>query len=289
MPNFGRPLWMGRPAPVVLALKAVTLVLIVAIVSTSLATEQQIDAGGGYVFFPAPATLDAYAGVLAGGVVTRSIIVSALVTLVGTAISLAATILAAHALSRRGSLFHTPILSLVLLTFLFTPGIIPVYLTVKELNLLDSYAALILPVAVNAFNIVIVRGFFMSVPSELLDSARIDGASEFRVLTRIVMPLSRAVLAVVGMFYAVGYWNAFFSALLYLDDSSKWPLQLIVRTYVLQGSPIGKEAAAIGGALPPTQALQMAVVVLAILPIAAIYPFVQRHLRSGVLTGAVKG
>lgn len=291
-----RPLWMGRPTPVTMGAKALTLVLIIGIiglpflviVSTSLATEAQINSSGGYVLLPSPPTLDAYARILSGGVVTRSVIVSAGITLAGTAISMVATVLAAYALSRRGSLFHTPLLTLLLLTFLFTPGIIPVYLTVKELHLLDSYWSLILPVAVSAFNVVIVRGFFMGVPAELLDSARIDGASELRILLTIVIPLSRAVLAVVGMFYAVGYWNAFFSALLYLDDSSKWPLQLIVRTYVLQGTPLGKEAAEVG-TLPPTQALQMAVVVLAILPIALIYPFVQRHLRSGTLTGAVKG
>ncbi|MFC7619404.1 carbohydrate ABC transporter permease [Microlunatus sp. GCM10028923] len=295
-PGVGRPIWMGRPPAVVLALKALALIVIVAliafpfliVVSTSLATEAEINAGGGYVLLPTTPTLDAYLQVLAGDVVTRAIVVSLGVTVVGTAVSLVSTVLAAYALSRRGTLLHRPLLTLVLLTFLFTPGLIPIYLMIKQLGLLDSYWALILPGAVSAFNLVIVRGFFMGIPGELLDSARIDGASEFRILAQIVVPLSRAVIAVIGMFYAVGYWNAFFSALLYLNDSTKWPLQLVLRTYVLQGTPIGKEAAEVG-VLPPTQALQMAVVVLAIIPIACIYPFLQRHFRRGVLTGAVKG
>lgn len=287
---------MGKPPAMILALKAVALVGMVSVVafpflivvSTSLADEAQINAGGGYVILPTNPSFDAYLQVLSGGVVTRAILVSLGVTLVGTTISLSSTVLAAYALSRRGTLLQRPLLTMVLLTFLFTPGLIPVYLMVKQLGLLDSYWSLILPTTVSAFNIVIVRGFFMGIPGELLDSARIDGASEFRVLGQIVLPLSKAVIAVIGMFYAVGYWNAFFSALLYLNDSTKWPLQLVLRTYVLQGTPLGKEAAEVG-VLPPTQALQMAVVVLAIIPIACVYPFLQRHFRRGVLTGAVKG
>ncbi|WP_246186932.1 carbohydrate ABC transporter permease [Microlunatus speluncae] len=291
-----RPVWMGRPSAIVVLLKGLALLAVVAIVvfpfmiviSTSLASEEAINAAGGYLIIPQDPSLEAYRTILAGGVVSRAIVVSLGITVVGTAVSLISTVLAAYALSRRGALLQKPLLTLVLLTFLFTPGIIPVYLMVKQLGLLDSYWSLILPGAVSAFNLVIVRGFFIGIPAELMDSARIDGAGEFRVLWQIVIPLSKAVIAVVGMFYAVGYWNSFFNALLYLNDSSKWPLQLVLRTYVLQGTPMGKQASEVG-ALPPTQALQMAIVVLAILPIACIYPFLQRHFRSGVLTGAVKG
>src|SRR5207253_1368751 len=123
---------------------------------------------------------------------------------------------------------------LVILTLFFNVGIIPNYLLVRELGLLDTYASLILPVLVNAFYLVIMRQFFLDLPSDLLESARIDGASEPRVLVSIVLPLSGAVVAVVTLFYAVAYWNAFFNALLYLTDNSMWPLQLIVRQYVLQ-------------------------------------------------------
>ena len=289
-------MWAERPTWLTQLLKAVTLLLIVAVVvvpmlvvvSTSLASQAEIDRAGGYVLIPREPTLEAYRSVLAGGVVTRAILVSVGVTLVGTAVSLSSTVLAAYALTRRQMIGQRFLLMMVLFTFLFTPGMIPVYLMVKELNLLDSYWSLILPTAISAFNLVIIRGFFQGVPGELLDSARIDGAGEWRVLLQIVLPLSTAVVAVVGLFYAVGYWNAFFSALLYLNDSAKWPLQLVLRTYVLQGTPLAKEAAEVGE-LPPAQSLQMAVVVLAIIPIACVYPFIQRHFRSGVLTGAVKG
>ncbi|HEY3610725.1 MAG TPA: carbohydrate ABC transporter permease, partial [Pseudonocardiaceae bacterium] len=151
---------------------------------------------------------------------------------------------------------------------------------------LDSYWALILPTAVNAFNLVIMRNFFMGVPQDLRDAAVIDGAGDFRILLRVVLPLSRAVVAVIGLFYAVAYWNAFFNALLFLSDATKWPLQLILRIYVLQGQALETDA----GASPPAQpAVQMAVVVLAVIPVLLVFPFVQRHFTKGVTIGAVKG
>jgi ABC-type glycerol-3-phosphate transport system permease component len=215
--------------------------------------------------------------------------VSAGVTVIGSLLATTVTVLLAYGLSRRGSFGHRAMLTVVLLTFLFHPGIIPQYLTVRSLGLLDSYAALILPTALSAFNVIIMRGFFMGLPAELYDSARIDGAGEFRILAQIVVPLSKAVIAVVGLFYAVGFWNAWFNALLYLNDSHRWPLQLLLRTYVLQGQSLGDSAAASADVPPPQQAVQAAVVMVALVPILLVYPFLQRHFTKGVLTGAVKG
>ncbi len=288
---------MDAPSVPLRLLKALALAVIVIViglpfvivVATSLASQEQLIANGGYVLWPTHPSLDAYRQVLGGGVVSRAVGVSVGVTVAGTALSLGATVLAAYALSQRTLVGKRALLAIVLLTMLFSPGIIPLYLMVKQLGLLDNYAALILPTAISAFNIVIMRGFFMTIPCELLDSAAIDGAGHWTMLRRIVLPLSKAVVAVVGLFYAVGYWNAFFNALLYINDSGKWPLQLVLRTYVLQGSPMAQEAGASADVLPPTQALQMAVVVIAIIPIACVYPFLQKHFKTGVLTGAVKG
>jgi putative aldouronate transport system permease protein len=162
--------------------------------------------------------------------------------------------------------------------------------------MIDSYASLIIPTAINAFNLVVLRAFFMNIPGELIDSARIDGAGEFAILGRIVLPLSKAVLAVVGLFYAVGYWNAFFNAMLYINTTEKWPLQLVLRLYVVEGAPLpsggGSDAlqSSIAGMAPaPTLALKMAIIVIAALPALLIYPFVQRHFTKGVIVGAIKG
>jgi multiple sugar transport system permease protein/putative aldouronate transport system permease protein len=218
------------------------------------------------------------------------LVISLLVTVVGTAVSLLCTTTLAYGLSRPGSLGHRPMLMLVLFTLLFAPGIIPSYLIVKELGLLNSYWSLIVPSAVNGFNVIVMRAFFMELPRELMDSARIDGAGEVAILRRLVIPLSKAVVAVVGLFYAVAYWNAFFNALLYLNDTDKWPLQLVLRTYVVNNAQLGVDQLGAGTeALPPQQSIQMAILVISVVPILLVYPFLQRHFAKGVLTGAVKG
>jgi ABC-type glycerol-3-phosphate transport system permease component len=265
----------------------VIVVPILVVVSTSLASDQDIIDAGGYVLWPSHPTLKAYQTLFSGGLMGRAIMVSVFVTVVGTAIALAVTIALAYATSRP-VLFGRPVLLMVLFTLLFAPGIIPMFLVVKQLGLLDSLWSLILPGALGAFNFVVLRTFFMNVPGELLESARIDGASDFTILRQIIMPLSKAVIAVVGLFYAVGFWNAFFNALLYLNDTSKWPVQVILRTYVLQGKSLSADQLGVEP-LPQPQSLQMAVVVVALVPIALVYPFLQRHFTKGVITGAVKG
>jgi putative aldouronate transport system permease protein len=304
MSAAARPIWMEEPTPAGKALKALAIGLVLlavlfplyVVVLTSISTESSVAEAGGLVIVPHGITFGAYTDLFSGGVVTRSVLVSTGITLVGTVLSVAVTVMAAYGLSRPSSFGHRPLLFVVLLTFLFAPGIIPTYLLVQSLGLIDSYAALILPGAVVAFNLVVVRSFFMhSIPPDLIDSARLDGASEFRILREIVLPLSRAVTAVIALFYGVGYWNAFFNALLYLNDNAKWPLQLVLRAYVLQGQPIPgvnsvQQAAAnsLTGSVP-TLAIKMAVITLAVIPVIVVYPFVQRHFTKGVIIGAVKG
>ena len=260
----------------------------VAVVATSLADASQVDAAGGLVMWPTDPNLNAYRAILAGGVVTRSILVSLGITVVGTSLSLTCTAMLAYALSRPGSFASKPMLMTVLFTLLFSPGIIPSYLMVKELHLLDSYWALILPTMISGFNVIVLRAFFMELPQDLLDAARIDGAGELSILFRVVLPLSKAALAVIGLFYTVGYWNSFFNALLYLSDNSKWPLQLVLRSYVVNSSSLTPDQLDVTK-LPPQQSLQMAILVMSLVPIVVVYPFIQRHFAKGVLIGAVKG
>lgn len=290
----------GSPLPSrgVRALKGIVLTVLCAmviipfmgVVSTSIASQQQVNQAGGFVLFPTSISWDAYRSIFAGGVVTRAVVVSTLVTAVGTVMSLAASSLLAWALSRRGTVGNRPMLLLVLLSLLFTPGIIPSYLVVLQFGLINSYWALIVPTMVSAFNVIVIRSFFVNLPAELLDSARIDGASEWQVFRHIGLPLSKAVLAVVGLFYAVGYWNAFFNAMLYINDATKWPLQLVLRTYVVNGTQLGaQDLGSSLEAVPPQASIQTAILVISIVPIMLVYPFVQKHFAKGVLTGAVKG
>ncbi|NUR30503.1 MAG: carbohydrate ABC transporter permease [Catenulispora sp.] len=274
----------GAKALVIAAVFVVVVYPLYVVLATSFSSEADVARAGGLVAWPAHPTLDAYRTVFNGGIVTRALLVSFGVTLVGTLLSVAATVGMAYGLSRRDLVGGRFILLIALFTMLFNPGIIPNFLTVKQLGLLGTYAALVLPSLVSAFNLVVLRSFFMARPGELYEAARLDGAGDFRILTRVVLPLSKGVIAVVSLFYAVGYWNAFFNAMLYLDDNTKWPLALVLRSFVTQGDAISN-----GEGIASTQAIQMAVVVVSVVPIVLVYPFLQRYFTKGVLSGAVKG
>ncbi|MEU9317218.1 MULTISPECIES: carbohydrate ABC transporter permease [unclassified Streptomyces] len=286
---------MERPTRIGQTAKAIAVVVVVlavayplvGVIGTSFASQTDIIKSSGLVLWPDHPTLDAYRTIFTGGVVTRALIVSVGITVIGTLASLLVTVGMAYGLSRREVTGSRFILMTALFTMLFNAGIIPNFLLVKGLGLYDTYAALVMPTLVSAFNLVVLRSFFMNLPEELYDAAKVDGAGDFRVLVRIVLPLSKAVLAVISLFYAVTYWNAFFNSLLYLNDSDKWPLPMVLRTYVLQGQSLN--AASAGEVLAPQQAVQMAVLVIAVVPILCVYPFLQRYFTKGVLTGAVKG
>jgi putative aldouronate transport system permease protein len=295
-----RPVWEEDPNPLGLVVKGVALLVIVltvllplyTVVLTSFSTQADIARSGGLVMVPGGLSLSAYEQILSGGIVTRATIVSIGITVVGTVLSTTVSVLAAYGLSRPGSFAHRPVLFIFLITMFFGAGMIPTYLLVSNLGLIDNYWSLILPGAVSAFNVLILRAFFMGIDRSITDAARIDGAGDWRILGQIVLPMSKAVVAVVALFYGVGYWNAFFNAMLYINDNAKWPLQLVLRSYVLQGvtlpgSGVGQvdvDDGAVTG-LP----VKMAVMVLAIIPILVVYPMVQRHFTKGVIFGAIKG
>ncbi|WP_329112520.1 carbohydrate ABC transporter permease [Streptomyces sp. NBC_01353] len=292
-----RPVWEEPPtragltakgAVLGLACLAVLVPLWIVIV-TSLSSKKTITEAGGLVIVPRDVTFIAYQELLSGGQVTRAALVSVGVTVAGTVFSMAVSILCAYGLSRPGSVGHRAILLTLMATMFFGAGLIPTYLLVQTLGLTDTYLALILPSAVSVFNILVLRGFFMGISPELIDSARIDGAGDLRILWQIVMPLSRAVIAVITLFYAVGYWSAWFNASIYLSDQNMMPLQnVLIQLVQKQEIPVGLGQAVKAGPLSGL-AVQMAVMVLALLPVAVFSPFVQKHFKKGMLTGAVKG
>ncbi|MEI8411817.1 MULTISPECIES: carbohydrate ABC transporter permease [unclassified Kribbella] len=298
-PTSGRPELIDGPGMPVRAIKGIVLVLcclvviipFIGVISTSIASQAHVTNSGGFVLWPDGINLDAYRTIFNGGVVLQALLISFTITIGGTLISLAGSTMLAYALSRPGSFGQRPMLMIVLFSLLFSPGLIPNYLVVKQFGLLDSLLALILPTAISGFNVIILRSFFMSIPDEVIDSARVDGAGDFRIFWSIILPLSKAVLAVIGLFYAVGYWNAFFSAMLYISDTAKWPLQLVLRTYVINNTELssGDLGGAAADQLPPQESIQMAILVVSLVPILIVYPFLQRHFAKGMLTGAVKG
>ena len=297
-----RPVWEEKPTRIGQAAKSTTLTVVVllilvpiyCVVLTSLSPQSSVNIAGGIVLVPHGLTLNAYREMLGGGVVTRAMVISLAITIVGTAISMVVSVLCAYGLSRPRSLGHKWILMTLIATMFFSGGIIPSFIVVADVfHGYDQYWALVLPGAVSAFNILIIRAFYMNTAQELIEAAKLDGASELRILWSIVLPTSKAVNAVMALFYAVGYWSAFFNVMLYMPaDSSKWTLQYVLYTYVSQGATMpGQNAATTfaGKDMPAPLSLQMCVVVLTLIPILIIYPFVQKHFTKGMLTGAIKG
>ena len=284
----------GAKTATIAVVLAVILVPIYMVVLTSFSTQGAVNKAGGLVLVPSGLTTAAYEQIFTNRLIMGSLLVSFGITIIGTLVSMVVSVLCAYGLSRSGSYGHRFILMLLIFTMFFSGGLIPSFLVVALLGGYGSYWSLILPSAVSVFNVLILRAFFSSTAQDLIDAAKVDGAGDWRTLWSVVLPTSKAVLAVMTLFYAVGYWNTFFNALLYLPDNGMWPLQMIVYTYTLQGNSMPGTGVTNTGQYFGHQeiaplAIQMAVVTLTLIPILLVYPFVQRHFTKGVLLGAIKG
>lgn len=236
--------------------------------------------------FPKTITWEAYAYIFKMDELWSSYGVSLFVTGVGTLLSMLMTVLAAYALSKPQLKGKRTIMFLIVFTMMFNGGLIPTYLVVKQLHLLNSVWALIIPTALSTYNLIIMRNFFMGLPESLEESARIDGCTDLGVLFRIVVPLSMPAIATVALFYAVARWNEFFTAIMYITDKDKWPLQLFLRAMLVEN-----EASFQGGGDNPFllgQSMKMASVMISTIPVLLIYPFFQKYFVQGVTLGAVK-
>lgn len=268
----------------------VTVLPFIYIIAGSFATEAEL-AERSFFLFPRVFSDNAYQYIFSSNTIFRSMGVSIFITVVGTITNLAFTLTMAYALSRKELMGRNFVMNLVIFSMLFSGGMIPGYLVVKELGLINSYAAVILPGAISAFNLIVIRNFFTQLPPGLEESARIDGCTDLGVLWRIVIPLSKPVIATFGLFYAVGHWNNFFSALLYLNDHTKWPLQVMLREIVMLSQLAVGDLSNMDPnfVTPPDQSVKMAVIVVGTVPILLVYPFLQKHFAKGVLLGSIKG
>ncbi|MGG1519705.1 carbohydrate ABC transporter permease [Paenibacillus oryzisoli] len=244
------------------------------------------------ILLPDKWTLDSYRYLLSNNVFTKAAGMSTFLATVGTALSLIVTSAGAYTLSRKRLLGRRVLLILILMTTLFNPGIIPPYLVVRELHLINTAWALILPVLTSGWYVILMKGFFDSIPDELEEAAKIDGATDLGVWFRIILPLSLPSLAAFGLFYAVAYWNTFFSAVLYITKPDLRPLQVVLQMLLIDSSSSasGEIANQMAGDVQiPTDTLKMAAVVIATVPILVVYPFLQKHFAKGVMVGSVKG
>lgn len=275
-------------------LMIVVLYPIIYIFSVSVSSTTAYESGR-VVFLPVEFNIEAYKVIFEAGTIPRSFLNSVLYTVVYVIVSLMFTTTMAYPLSRSKERvpFKGVISKIVIFTMFFNAGTIPNFILVKSLGLMDNMWSLILPIAVSTYNLVVMRSFFEGIPSSLEEAAFVDGANEIQIFWKIMLPLSKAALATVGLFYGVSMWNSWFTAMLYLQSDTKYPLQLIIRHIVMQNQ-LQAELAAMGDTTADeiktsTESLKYATLFLSILPMLAVYPFIQKYFVKGVMVGSVKG
>ncbi|WP_168119517.1 carbohydrate ABC transporter permease [Paenibacillus sp. HB172176] len=266
-----------------------TVVPFLHILSVSLSDAQALKVKA-FILLPTDFSLDAYRYIFSLETVPRSLLVTAGITVVGTVVNLVFTLTMAYSLARKSLVGRRSIMLVVLFSMLFNGGMIPTYLLIRQLGMLDTYWALLLPGAISAFNLIIIKNFFQQLPPGLEESAKIDGANDVAILFRIVLPLSLPVIATFTLFYAVGHWNTFFTAIMYMNDTSKWPIQVVLRQIVIVSSQLGESAEFDASEISSlSESIKMSVIVVATLPILLLYPFLQKYFVKGVLLGSIKG
>jgi len=257
-------------------------------ISLSTATEASRD---GFHFYPRELSLVSYRMVLTNPSIVTGYVNTLLRTVLGTVMTLLATCVAAYPLSRREMPHRALLTFLIVFTMLFSGGMVPGYLLVKELGMINTIWALIVPGMITAFNVIIVKNFFQALPESLVESARIDGAGEWAILFRIYLPLSKPVLATVALWTAVGHWNAWFDALLYITDDKKQVLQTFLQRIVIESSTQMMELGVTDTSVIQFtgETIKAATIIVTILPIICVYPFVQKYFVKGIMLGGVKG
>ena len=270
----------------------VVLYPLIYIVSASLSSPMAVTSGQ-VRLWPVEPTPIAYTMIFRDPAIVRGFLNSVFYAVVGTSVNVVLTLLAAYPLSRKDLPGRGWIMFFFFFTTLFSGGLIPTYLVVRDLGLLNTRWALILPTALSVWNMIITRTYFQTaIPDELLDAAKIDGASDVRFLRDVVLPLSGPIVAVNALFYAVGHWNAYFDALIYLSDESLFPLQLVLREILVQNQTNLQMTGNVQSVLARenlADLLKYALIVVATLPLLLVYPFVQKHFVKGALIGSLKG
>ena len=269
-----------------------TIIPFIYLIGASFATEYEI-ATRPMFFIPHDVSTGAYEYIFSSNKILRGFGNSLFITVCGTAINLFFTVTMAYALSKNRLRGRNFFLNLVIFSMFFSGGMIPGYIVVANiLGLKNTYWSVLLPGAISAYNMMIVKNFFQGIPQELEESAAIDGCNDLGILWKIVLPLSLPVLATFGLFYAVGHWNAYFGAMIYMTGAKeKWPLQVLLRELIIMSNGTAGDLNNLDPEFvqPPEQSIKMAVIVVSTVPIMCVYPFLQKYFVKGVMVGALKG
>ncbi|OPG99105.1 ABC transporter permease [Chryseobacterium mucoviscidosis] len=285
--TIGEKVWQSIVYVILIFLSLLCLLPFLYVIAVSVTPESEV-LRRGIVIIPESFTFLAYKEVFISHGIWQAYKITLFRTIVGTMLNVFFTVIAAYPLSKKYLPGRSPFLLFIVFTMMFSGGLIPTYLLIRSLGLLNSPWVLIIPNLISAFNLVIIKGFFEQLPGEIEESARVDGASELQSLWRIILPLSLPVISTISLFYAVGHWNSYFDAIVYINDSNFMPLQVVLRNILLNVATQSAESLANSGAVS-TFAVQMATVVVTTVPILIVYPFLQKHFTKGVLLGSVKG
>lgn len=239
-------------------------------------------------FWPQVIQFSEYKRALLSGGIVNALMISAIITIAGTLISLLLTIPCAYGLSKDRVRFKGFLAGMIVFTMLFNGGLIPYYLVVNKLGLTDSLWALILPMAVSAYNLIIAKNFMAHISPELEESARMDGANDMRIFLSIILPLSKPIIAVMALFYAVAFYNDYFNAILFISSRDLYPIQLLLRELVINNMSMSMNVGSAGEGVLRADIFKMASVIIGLVPILFIYPFLQKYFVQGVMLGAVK-
>lgn len=267
-----------------------TILPFIYVIAGSFATERELTERS-FFLIPHVFSLDAYRYIVHNGDAFRGLWNSIIVTVCGTTINMLFSCTFAYPISRKYLKGRTAFTNMVIIIMLFSGGMIPSYLLIANvLHLRDTFWALWLPGAISPFNMLIIKNYFQGIPVEMEEASIIDGCNDLQIFTRIILPLSKPVIASVSLFYAVGHWNAYFDAMMYISDHGKEVIQIVLRRIIFLTSNASTEGLDMGYfALPPEKAIKMATTVVAVVPILIVYPFIQKYFTKGVMVGSVKG
>lgn len=255
----------------------------------SLSDPTALAASGGFMLWPKGVQFEAYKSVFANHEIFSGYLNTFFYVIAGTFLNLILTLIGAYVLSRQNLTLKRFLNLFVTLTMFISGGMIPLYLVMKGLNLLDSRWGIILVTAVNTYNLIMARTYFSTIPASLEEAARVDGAGEIRILFEIMIPLAGPIIAVLGLYYAVSHWNSWFNEMIYLSDRGKYPIQLFLREILILNEVSAASQDFAADKMPLAESIKYATIVVATVPILFVYPFVQKHFVKGVMVGAVKG
>lgn len=289
--STGRKIFVGINGIILSIIVLITLYPLVYVIFASFSDPARLMAFQGALIKPEGFSLEAYTSVLNNPMIWKGYLNTIIVVILGVSLNMVMTIIAAYFFSRRNVYFSKFLMLIIMITMFFSGGLIPTYLLMKDLHLLDTLWAIIIPGAINTTNMIIMRTAFYNVPQSLEEAAMIDGAGHFTLLTRIILPVILPTVMVIVLYYTVGHWNSWFNASIYISSNRKdlYPLQLVLREIlILSDTASMQQDSSVADQVMIGETIKYAVIVVSTLPILCVYPFVQKYFVNGVMVGAVK-